>query len=359
MAHMWWKAWYGPERLDMPFPDGWDVRVYPMPEAPRLTDEALADAVRAPVGTPPLRELAAGRRSAVIASDDISRPADAARIIPVLADELNAAGIPDERILVIVALGGHRQMHRLDLLRKFGQALLTLIFVLTVNFFLFRVLPSDPVANMVRAQKLTRVEQQNLIEEWGLDKPLELQFIIYITHPWQLGLSQQSSRPVVNVVGERGGEAFFIQADAAGYAPCHDRLEAHRRQVRMHPQRDHPARELEREAQPLRLRARQRAAGRDALGAENLECGGWTPLYFLAVSAFSRSRQDDDLREFKKPRKARVQENRLRAEGPPESSSVHRQLCWLPGEAGSQPRRDPACVGGDNGPVRSAPWLRR
>ena len=120
MAQMWWKAWYGPERLEMSFPAGWDVRVYPMPEARRLTGEEIAEAIRTPVGTPPLRELAADRKNAVIASDDISRPADAARIIPVLADELNAAGIPDERILVLVALGGHRQMHRLDLLRKFG-----------------------------------------------------------------------------------------------------------------------------------------------------------------------------------------------------------------------------------------------
>jgi len=120
MAQMWWKAWYGPEQLEMPFPPHWDVRIFPMRDAQRLADEEIAEAVRSPIGTASLRELAAGKRTAVIASDDISRPADAARIIPCIAEELNAGGIPNEQIMILVALGGHRQMHRLDLLRKFG-----------------------------------------------------------------------------------------------------------------------------------------------------------------------------------------------------------------------------------------------
>lgn len=89
------------------------------------------------------------------------------------------------------------------LLKKIGQAFFTLIFVLTMNFFLFRILPSDPVAAMTRAGKLTRVEQAALIHEWGMDKPLREQFMIYITHPLQFGLSFQSSRPVAEVIGER------------------------------------------------------------------------------------------------------------------------------------------------------------
>lgn len=120
MAEMLWRAWYGPERLEMSFPPHWDVRTYAMSDAPRLGDDAIRKAIREPVGTSTLQELARGKRTAVIACDDISRPADAARIIPHIAGELNAAGILNERILILVALGGHRQMHRLDLLRKFG-----------------------------------------------------------------------------------------------------------------------------------------------------------------------------------------------------------------------------------------------
>lgn len=89
------------------------------------------------------------------------------------------------------------------LLKKIMQAIFTMWFVLTMNFFLFRILPSDPVANMTKAQKLTRAEQKALIIEFGLDKPLGTQYLQYITHPFNWGLSFQSSRPVADVIGER------------------------------------------------------------------------------------------------------------------------------------------------------------
>ena len=89
------------------------------------------------------------------------------------------------------------------LLKKVGQSIFTLFFVLSMNFFLFRILPSDPVASMTRAQKLTRADQAALIHEWGMDRPLREQFLIYISHPLNFGLSFQSSRPVSEVIGKR------------------------------------------------------------------------------------------------------------------------------------------------------------
>jgi nickel-dependent lactate racemase len=172
MAQMWWKAWYGPERLEMSFPADWDVRVYPMRDAPRLTDAAIAEAIRMPVGTAPLRELARGRKNAVIASDDISRPAESARIIPCLAEELNAAGIPDERILILVALGGHRQMHRPDLLLKFGSDVLDR----------FRIYNHSPFYNLVPAgtsQRGTPIE----INRFYAEADLKIGVGSIVTHP--------------------------------------------------------------------------------------------------------------------------------------------------------------------------------
>lgn len=89
------------------------------------------------------------------------------------------------------------------LLKKIVQAFFTMWFVLTMNFFLFRILPSNPVANMTKAQKLTRAESAALVHEFGLDKPLWEQYVVYITHPFSWGLSFQSSRPVSDVIGER------------------------------------------------------------------------------------------------------------------------------------------------------------
>ena len=41
------------------------------------------------------------------------------------------------------------------LLSKTLQAVVTLWFVLTFNFFLFRILPGDPIAMQTRSEKLT------------------------------------------------------------------------------------------------------------------------------------------------------------------------------------------------------------
>ena len=68
------------------------------------------------------------------------------------------------------------------LLRKLAQALFTLFFILAVNFFLFRVMPSDPVRLLTRQRgvQLSPQAQQSLIEDLGLDKPLFAQFVDYL-----------------------------------------------------------------------------------------------------------------------------------------------------------------------------------
>lgn len=61
------------------------------------------------------------------------------------------------------------------LLSKMGQLFLTLLFVLTIAFFLFRVwLPGDPVKTMARSQgaRYTEAQLQEIRHEWGLDQPL-------------------------------------------------------------------------------------------------------------------------------------------------------------------------------------------
>ncbi|HUW16791.1 MAG TPA: ABC transporter permease, partial [Actinomycetes bacterium] len=89
--------------------------------------------------------------------------------------------------------------------RKLGWAALTLFFVLTVNFFLFRVMPGDPVALLARSQRLTpeAVAEQKAL--YGLDQPMLQQFLTYL---WQtltghLGSSLVSGQPVTRVIGGR------------------------------------------------------------------------------------------------------------------------------------------------------------
>ncbi|MEA3440102.1 MAG: lactate racemase domain-containing protein, partial [Chloroflexota bacterium] len=70
----------------------------------------LQGAMDHPIGSPPLRELVRrGERIAIITSD-ISRPCPSERMLPYVISELEAAGIPDEDVLIVIALGLHRQM---------------------------------------------------------------------------------------------------------------------------------------------------------------------------------------------------------------------------------------------------------
>ena len=48
---------------------------------------------------------------------------------------------------------------------------MTLWFVLTFNFFLFRVLPGDPVATLARSERLTPDDVARLQHDLGLDLP--------------------------------------------------------------------------------------------------------------------------------------------------------------------------------------------
>jgi peptide/nickel transport system permease protein len=86
---------------------------------------------------------------------------------------------------------------------KVGLALVTLAFVLTFNFFLFRAV-GDPKNDLLRVPHTTAVERAHLIHARGLDRSELDQFGIYVrnTLTGQLETSYHSGRPVTDVIGE-------------------------------------------------------------------------------------------------------------------------------------------------------------
>lgn len=73
-------------------------------------DLAINAAFDAPIGQEPLGKWVKPGDRVIIVSDDNTRLTPADRIIPPLLDRLNAAGVPDDRINCIMALGTHRYM---------------------------------------------------------------------------------------------------------------------------------------------------------------------------------------------------------------------------------------------------------
>lgn len=107
------------------------------------------------------------------------------------------------------------------LIRKVLFALFTLITVIVFNFFLFRILPGDPVKLIIHSPRMTREAQEKIRDQFGLDKPvwldvermkdgdvvgaLDSQFTAYIRQLLRgnLGISFVSRRNVRQVLAGR------------------------------------------------------------------------------------------------------------------------------------------------------------
>jgi peptide/nickel transport system permease protein len=111
------------------------------------------------------------------------------------------------------------------ILRKIAWSFFTILFVIILNFFLFRVLPGDPARAGIRDPRLKKEAVDILRVRFGLDKPvincfeslnpvklgdcnvnpLDTQFFIYVRNLLQgeLGISYHTNRPVGDVLAER------------------------------------------------------------------------------------------------------------------------------------------------------------
>src|SRR5215470_5017301 len=88
----------------------------PLPDPRAAVEAALAR----PVGTPPLAEVARGRRNACILICDVTRPVPNRLILPPLLRTLEEAGIARRDILILVATGLHRPNEGAELEEMLG-----------------------------------------------------------------------------------------------------------------------------------------------------------------------------------------------------------------------------------------------
>ncbi len=96
------------------------------PRTPRPSGtpaEILERALRRPIASPPLVEIAGGKRSAAILIPGKARIAGTREYVAALCGELNRAGIPDDRIEVFLADGTHEQHLESDILALLGDRL--------------------------------------------------------------------------------------------------------------------------------------------------------------------------------------------------------------------------------------------
>lgn len=104
------KLDYGKTGLEVTLPEQNVVRTLRYKDAPPLADPvaAVAGQLAAPLGSPPLAELAAGKQTACIVICDITRPVPNELLLRPILRTLESAGIPRSGITILIATGLHR-----------------------------------------------------------------------------------------------------------------------------------------------------------------------------------------------------------------------------------------------------------
>ena len=105
-------------------PSGWVPAYFvkseegmPRPSVDQMTREALS----IPAGTPPLKDLVAGRQRIAVIVDDRTRPTPVAEILQVLLPDLVSHGFSRKNITIVIALGTHVAMTEEELEARVGR----------------------------------------------------------------------------------------------------------------------------------------------------------------------------------------------------------------------------------------------
>lgn len=93
-------------------------------------------------------------------------------------------------------------------LKRLGYAVLTLLVLITLTFFMMRMLPGDP---FLGDKTVTGAALENMKAKYGLDKPVIVQYFIYLGNcvRGDLGTSITYNKDVMDIISE----AFLVSAD--------------------------------------------------------------------------------------------------------------------------------------------------
>jgi nickel-dependent lactate racemase len=114
---------YGDSMLKIEVPD--NARVVIPQEMSGLPDERaeIRRALDQPIGTASLAQLARGKADAVIVINDVTRPAPSRLMLEELLRDLAQAGITEDSITVVIALGNHRPNDEAEIREMIGPDL--------------------------------------------------------------------------------------------------------------------------------------------------------------------------------------------------------------------------------------------
>jgi nickel-dependent lactate racemase len=128
---------YGKEMVSFSVPETNLKGIYTPHQISPVADTAaeIRRALSNPVAATTLTELARGAKRIVIVADDITRPTPTDIILPEILNAISAAGVPDDAVQLLIALGTHRNMTAQEIDIKYGSAVTSRIQVINHDAF--------------------------------------------------------------------------------------------------------------------------------------------------------------------------------------------------------------------------------
>ena len=126
---------YGKDEVHFEVPKPNLMGIFCPKTVPGVEDEskAIQDALLNPIDSKPLPEIAEGRNRIVIIATDVTRPTKDHLIIPSILNVLAQAGVEEEKIMVIIGRGQHREMAEAEVEQKVGRDVLDRVTVVQHN----------------------------------------------------------------------------------------------------------------------------------------------------------------------------------------------------------------------------------
>lgn len=86
--------------------------------------ELIKNALANPIKSKKLINLASNKNNVIIVVDDITRSTPQEKILPIIIERLNQAGITNSNIKILIALGTHRKMNKLEIEEHLGKKII-------------------------------------------------------------------------------------------------------------------------------------------------------------------------------------------------------------------------------------------
>ncbi len=114
---------YGDREISFSLPDCRVLGELKPNKIPGVLDPkgAVREALENPTDAPPLRELLSPTSKIAITVSDVTRVTRSEIVVPIIVEELNKGGVPDDNITIIFAVGSHRQLTEEEHRRLIGD----------------------------------------------------------------------------------------------------------------------------------------------------------------------------------------------------------------------------------------------